>query len=467
MDILLIDPPYKALKGIGSEHGYSIGLLNLASYLVANGYETKVLTGNLLIDLPITQTLTFSVSKYAEGQIQYSEALEDDSHYIWQKILSYIKEYKPKAVGITFLTPASELVYKIAQLIKNYNDSIKIIVGGHHPTFCPDDTILHDCIDFVVRGEGETPLLGLMNELASSTPNFQKVPSLTYIRNKTIIHNKDAELIDDLDTLPLPDRSLIINCDFNRHRGHYLSTARGCPYACSFCSDRVLWNNKVRRRTIESVINEIKYLKNNFNLNCIDITDGTFTYDRAYVESFCNALVESNLKIKWRCTARYSNIDESLLKCLKKANCKALYFGLESGSKKILDEYNKNTKIDDMINISKLVYESGIAVITSVLMGLPHETAEDIESTLNVMKKIKTHIFDINSYVPLPGTALYDNMDESQKDNLDWRKIGYKSYMNFFSDHLSQDDLQNYVQKAYKIAEDTLKKFIAKGSWDS
>ncbi len=467
MDILFIDPPYKALKGIGSEHGYSISLLNLASYLCEKGYDAKVLTGNLLIELPITQSLTFNVSKYAEGQKLYSEALNDDTHVIWRKILEYIKEYKPKAVGITFLTPASELVYKMARVIKKYDASIKIVVGGHHPTFCPDDTIDHEGIDFVIRGEGEIPILRLMQELTSSSPNLTDVPGLTFKKNSRTIHNTKADSVNHLDALPIPDRSLVLDCDFNKHRGHYMTTARGCPYTCLFCSDRKLWNNKVRRRTIGNVINEIKYLHQNYDFDYIDFTDGTFTYDKAYVESFCNALIDLNIDVKWRCTARYNNINEEMLKLLKKANCKGLYFGLESGSKRILKAYSKNITIEDILHTSNLVYNSGIAMVTSVMIGLPQETAEDIECTLNLMKKIKTHIFDINSYVPLPGTVLYDNMDQDKVNNIDWKKTGYKSYTNFFSDEISQEEHQKYLHRAYEIAEETLSKFRRKGSWES
>lgn len=465
MDILFIDPPYKALKGIGSEHGYSIGLLSLASYLVRHNFDAKILTGNLIVDLPATESFAFNVSKYAEGQRMYSEALKDDSHFIWTQILDYVKVYRPKAVGISFLTPASELVYKVARAIKQYDESIKIIVGGHHPTFCPEDTISHQCIDFIVRGEGEIPLLRLMEQLTSHVPNLGAVPGVTYRREGEIVHNQDAALIANLDTLPMPDRSLVLNCDFNKNKGHYLSTARGCPYACSFCSDRTLWGHKVRRRSVNNVIEEIKYLYDNYELDYIDITDGTFTYDRSYVKSFCDALIANKIDIKWRCTARYDNIDEELVGYLKKANCKALYFGLESGSEKTLKEYSKNTNLENIVNASNIVYNSGIKIITSILIGLPQEKADDIEKTLDLMKKVRTHIFDINSYIPLPGTALYNKMDENKIKKIDWSKIGYKSYMNFFSDHITQEELNNYLITAYKIAEETLKKFSAKGSW--
>lgn len=467
MDILFIEPPYKALKGIGSEHGYSVGLLNLATYLSANGYEARVLTGNLLIDLPVTQSLTFNVSEYAAGQKLYSEALSDDSHEIWGKIISYVNKYKPKAVGITFLTPASELVYKIAQTIKQNSPDIKIIVGGHHPTFSPAETVKHADIDFVLRGEGENSLLALMKELSSPSSNLQNVPGLTYIKDGKVCHNQNAKLLDDLNALPYPDRGLVLDCNFEKHRGHYISTARGCPYSCSFCADRGLWNNTVRRRSVEKVIEEITYLNDNYKLDYIDIVDGTFTYDKKYVITFCKALIDLDADIKWRCTARYDNINEELLQYMKNANCKALYFGMESGSEKILKEYSKNTDIQKIIDASDLVYQSGIKIITSILIGLPQETAEDIESTLNLMGKVKTHIFDINSYVPLPGTELYKKMGKEQIQNLDWNEVGYKSYTNFFSNHISQDDLQIYLKRAYNIAEKTLNKFTSKGSWGS
>lgn len=465
MDLLLLDPPYKALKGVGSEHGYSIGLLSLATYLAEHGFVAKVLTGNLLLELPATESLTFKVSQYAEGQRLYSESIADDSHLIWNNITEYIKELRPKAVGLTFLTPASELVYKIAHVIKQYDEEIKIIVGGHHPTFCPDDVIMHRCIDFVVRGEGEIPLLQLMQQLILSQPDFTTVPGLTYRREGEIVHNQDKVFIDNLDALPLPDRSLVLNCDFKRNKGHYITTARGCPYTCSFCSDRTLWSNKVRRRSVDNVISEIIYLSDHFELDYIDITDGTFTYDKAYVKSFCDALIEQKIGVRWRCTARYDNIDEELVGYLKSANCKALYFGLESGSEKTLKQYNKNTNIEGIVKASDIVYRSGIKIITSVLIGLPQETAEDIEQTLNLMKKIKSHIFDINSYIPLPGTDLYREMPEAEIKELDWSKIGYKSYMNFFSSQLTEEQLNNYLMEAYAIAEETLRKFAAKGSW--
>jgi radical SAM superfamily enzyme YgiQ (UPF0313 family) len=466
MDILLIDPPYKALKGIGSEYGYSINVASLAAYLRESGLDTAVITGNLLLDLPVQQSMTFDVKKYAQGQRGYEHILCDENHSIWQKISNYIQQYNPKAVGITCLTPAKDLVDRIALLAKKINRNIQVIVGGHHPTFCPTETLQNSNIDYVVRGEGEKPLLQLVKELKSDNLDLSSVPSITYRDDDGhIVTNTDGEMVQNLDLLPFPARDLVIDCDFSRYKSHYIGTARGCPYTCSFCSDRRLWHKKVRRRSVENVIEEIKYLIHTYDIEFIDFVDGTFTYDIDYVRKFCNSLIQEKINIKWRCTARYNNVNEEVLDLMKKANCAGLYLGLESGSERILKSINKKITIEDIVKASELVSKSGILSVTAIMLGLPQEEKQDIESTLQLMKKIKTDIFDINCYVPLPGTELYDNMSDEDRKNIDWRKVGFKSYDNYFTKNISKKDLQEFINEAHEIAKNTLKTFQKHGGW--
>lgn len=465
MDILLIDPPYKALKGIGSEYGYSINVVSLAAYLRESGLDTAVITGNLLLDLPVQQSMTFDVKKYAQGQKEYENILGDENHFIWRKIIKYIQHYNPIAVGISCLTPAKDLVDKIALLVKKVNRNIKVIVGGHHPTFCPNETLQNSNIDYVVRGEGEIPLLHLVKELKSGSLDLSSTLSITYKDNGRVVSNPDGGMIQNLDLLPFPARDLVIDCDFGRYKSHYLGTARGCPYTCSFCSDRRLWHRTVRRRSIENVIEEIKYLISTYDIDFIDFVDGTFTYDIDYVRKFCNSLMQEKINVKWRCTARYNNINEEVLDLMKKANCAGLYFGLESGSERILKSINKRITIQDIVRASELVSKSGILSVTAIMLGLPQEEKQDIECTLQLMKKIKTDIFDINCYVPLPGTELYDNMSDEDRKNINWRKIGFKSYDNYFTNNIPKEDLREFINEAHEIAKNTLKTFQKHGGW--
>jgi radical SAM superfamily enzyme YgiQ (UPF0313 family) len=467
MDILLIDPPYKALKGIGSEHGYSLNMVSLAAYLREGGFDAAVLTGDLLLGLPVQEALTFDVKRYAEGQKDYERILADETHALWQKICHHIQYYNPKAVGITCLTPAKDLVDKIASLVKRVNLDIKVIVGGHHPTFCAHETLRNPNIDFAIRGEGEVPLLQLTRKFESGKPSLSALPSITYKANGKIVSNPDGYMVKNLDSLPFPARDLVIDCDYNQYKSHYVATSRGCPYSCSFCSDRRMWRKKVRRRSIEDVIEEIKHLNGAYDVGFIDFVDATFTYDTAFLGKFCQTLIEEKINIRWRCTARYDSVNEEVLDLMKKSNCVALYLGLESGSERILKSINKKTTIETIIRASELVYRSGIGSITSVLLGLPQEEKQDIESTLRLMKKIKTDIFDINCYVPLPGSELYDGISEQDRMNINWRKVGYKSFNNYFAKKTSQNDLKGFVLKAYDIAENTRKKFQERGGWNS
>lgn len=137
---------------------------------------------------------------------------------------------------------------------------------------------------------------------------------------------------------------------------------------------------------------------------------------------------------------------------MKQAGCSGLSLGLESGSNRILRYIDKKFTVDKIIKVSKMISDSGIPVATSVLLGLPDEGKEDIEATLEFMKKVKTDIFDINSFIPLAGTLLYDSISEEEKKNIDWRKVALKSFDNYFSKNISLDDFNRYRTEAYKIA---------------
>jgi anaerobic magnesium-protoporphyrin IX monomethyl ester cyclase len=471
MAIWLVDPPNTTLKGKTVDRGYNIGLTSLAAYIRNEGIETAVLTGDLLIDLRsanpivamIPSWLRVNVEELAAGQRELETIVNDKNHIIWKKLTDVVRQSSPMAVGIAYYTPLKCVVERIAGLIKEIDRDIKIIAGSFHPTFCPDEVMQNPDIDFIVGGEGEIPLLRLVKELKKDSPKWETVPGIHYRdRDGQVRNNPDGAPINNLDELPLPARDLVLNCDYDRYRLHSISTARGCPYTCSFCADRSFWGGRVRRRSVENVIEELRTLKDTYKIKYVDIVDGTFTYDRKYLQAFCNGVIDQKLNIEWRCTARYDNLDEELLQLMKKANCSGMYLGLESGSNRVLKSIDKRETVEEIIEVSKKINDSGILSATSVLLGLPDEGKEDIEATLKLMKKLKTDIFDVNSYIPLPGTPLYDSMSEEEKKNIDWRKVGMKSFENYFSKRMSPDDLQRYRVEAYEIANNLRKKTIVR-----
>jgi radical SAM superfamily enzyme YgiQ (UPF0313 family) len=468
LDILLIDPPHIILKGLSTDRGYNVGPASLAAYIRKEGIETALLTGDLLMDFrPVNPLVSIirewrtTVRELAAGQRLIEMAVKDKTHVVWKKLTDIVSQTNPRAVGISYLTPLKPIVEKVARLIKEINPDVKIIVGSFHPTFCPEEVMQNPDIDFVIRGEGETPLLHLVRELKKDSPKWETVPGIYYRdQDGQVRSNPGANLISNLDELPFLARDLVLNCDYDVYRVHTISTARGCPYTCSFCSDRRLWGRKVRRRSVDNVIKELRLLKDTYKVDVVDFVDGTFTFDRKYLQAFCNAMINHNLDIKWRCTARYDNLDEDLLKLMKQANCSGLFLGLESGSDRVLKAVDKKETIENIIKVSKMIHNAGIISITSILLGLPDEGRDDIEATLKLMKKFKTDVFDINIYVPLPGSPLYDSLSEEDKKNIDWRKVAYKSFDSYFSKRISQDDFRRYQSEAYDIADSIRRKSI-------
>ncbi|MEW5910787.1 MAG: radical SAM protein, partial [Thermodesulfobacteriota bacterium] len=265
----------------------------------------------------------------------------DDTHPIWRKISETIEDCNPKMVGITYLTPIMHSAQKVASLVKEIDENIIVIAGGHHPSFCPEETLKSPDIDIAVRGEGEIPLLQLCNAFLSGKTDLKRIQGIHFKENGGIVGTADSDLIPDLDSLPFPARELVLNCDYSRYRLHYMITARGCPYNCTFCSDKKLWKGKVRRRSLKNVMEEMKQLSRTYDIKYVDMVDGTFTYDRRYLTDFCNAMIQEGLGIKWRCSARYDNLDRKIIDLMKKADCNGLYLGLESGSQKILNSIDK------------------------------------------------------------------------------------------------------------------------------
>ncbi len=459
MDILLVDPPYKSLKGVVAEFAYPMSLVKLAGYLQHKGLDVGILCCDLLTDLPPTPVWDFDLAAYAEGQRAYAEALGPGGHEIWDAIRDAIAGHRPSAVGLTCLTPSQDAGWKVAAIAKEVDPSIAVIAGGHHATFCPEQTLGHEAVDWVIRGEGELPLVQLLRQLIAGEVNPASVPGLSFRGNGGLVHNPPPPLIHDLDALPRPARDLVLDCDYEKYPDHLAGSSRGCPYTCSFCSDKRLWGGRVRRRSPENVVAELKDLVGSYPVKLVDFVDGTFTFDKKWMRRFTETMKAEGVAVKWRCTARYDNMDEELVGWMRDSGCISLYFGLESGSPDVLASVDKRTTVEQIKRASSLVKRSGIASVTSILLGLPEETREDMEQTLSLMEELDTDLFDINCYVPLPGTRYWDDLSPAAREAIDWPLAGYKSFDNNFNANIPQHELQEILLRAYAVAGAAMKRF--------
>jgi len=360
---------------------------------------------------------------------------------IFEKIL----EIKPDIIGISAMTVHYLDAIELAKKIKS-NLDIPIIIGGVHISTLPFS--LKKYFDIAVIGEGEQTtleLLTLFEKKGFSKKELKKIKGIAFYDNDKLVITEPRELIDSLDKIPIPDRSFL-NKEYFKKIRHYdgsysvlgsMTTSRGCPFNCVFCSTSHFWK-RVRFNSVDHIIEEIKYLKEKYNVKRIDIFDDLFTTNRARLKEFVKAFKKEKIDdIYFSCASHAATIDEEICQLLKEINVNWLGFGLESGSEKILNYLKKGTlKIEQSKRAIQLCNKYNIYVTGSLIFGSPYETIEDMKETLKFMDFAKKYpnVLDIWSFVmtPFPGTEIWEIAKKRNKvsDDMDWRLLSHQNFNN-------------------------------------
>lgn len=373
----------------------------------------------------------------------------------FKKVLS---SFKPDVVGITSTTPLHHQVIKLFEIAKNKDSKIITIAGGPHPTSLPEET-LQECkaIDFIVIGEGEVTIQELLKNLTKNK-NFSHIEGIAYRNKDKVIITQKRPLIENLDSLPFPARNLIKNEKYiwgvpgrGLIRTTVFQTLRGCPYQCSFCSQHVLFGRKVRNRSVENVIAEIKEIVKKYRIQHLVLCDDTFGLEKKRTFDFCERLKEANLGITWEGMTRVNIVTRELLEEMKSAGFVRISFGVESGNQKILDAVKKGITLEQIKNAYEIADSLGLETRMSIIFGLPFETKKTIRKTLDFMKSLKAYQAYINIGTPFPATEYYD-MTKSGYGGMklltnDWQE--YRRWGNavISVNDLSRDDLIKLQKK--------------------
>jgi len=318
---------------------------------------------------------------------------------------SRVEDYKKKilenkdaiAVGITTMTGVQVLfALKLAKFIRE-NLDVPIIWGGVHPSLLPHQTLENEYVDYVVKGEGEKAFYELVK-------NIEEGKEPNKIQNGKCI---------DLDLLPFPDYSLV---DVKKYNQFDIISARGCPSQCTFCYNHKFNNRMWRGKSAKKVLQEIKYLIENYNIKYFNFLDDNFFTNKQRAIDICNGIIERGLKVKWKASCRIDYLDsydDEFINLLKRAGLCLLMVGAESGSQKILDSVKKGITIEQMDRVMKKLGRLGLKAEYSFMIGFPYETYEDLVKTFKQMDLIKK--VDSNSIVnmlslltPCPGTEILE-----------------------------------------------------------
>ena len=308
-------------------------------------------------------------------------------------------------------------------------------------------------LDIYIRHEYEVVTPSVINAI-SRGDDLSTVRGIAYRIGSKVEVTGDAESLSDWDSLPLPAYDLLPslkNYFINTPHGSPFTTmytSKGCPYSCIFCTVR---NTQVKKRSAQSILSELRYLKEHFNVKMVSFFDETFTLDRARVVAICDALKHEKLNIVWYCNTRVGLVDADLLKRMYEVDCRGLSYGIESGSQTILDNAKKGTTVEQAENAIKWAKKAGLKVYCSFILGLPGENWTTVEETIQFVKRTLPTGAQFNVAVPYPGSELYRIAVNNGwiTEGADWREM-YQHDAVMRTDELSSKDLDEARRRAYR-----------------
>lgn len=346
-------------------------------------------------------------------------------------------------IGFGCTSPQFKHGVELAKQIKNSNNHI--VFGGIHPSVLPDLVLKEECIDNVVIGEGEKAMLRLVRDVDYGININKKCYSSFYI--------------EDLDSVSFPSRKTIKN-ERNINQAYIdngiritsILASRGCPFSCSFCCSHKLWGRNTRFRSSNNILDEFEMLTKEWGIEFIKFADDTFTVNKHRVIDFCKLKIERGITVPYGANAHVNTINKEVLQYLVDSGCKELWYGVESGSPRILNEMHKNADIDCIKNVFKLTKDFGIKTRAYFLLGMPSETIEDIEMTKNLCDELSPDIVGFTLLSPYPVNEYFDD------SMIDWDWSNFDEYNN---DWVKTETLSNLdLKKIQELLTDKYKSNI-------
>jgi radical SAM superfamily enzyme YgiQ (UPF0313 family) len=439
MEIFLINPDLSD----GAATCMNLGLGYVASSLIENGYKVNI------IDLSFCK--------------------RDYQNYILNNF-RHIKDNRCFLVGFSVVSDAFFESIAFARSIKvNYPNAI-ILFGGTHPTLFPEETLLYSQVDVVCIGEGEKTLVYYLNRLQKGEDN--DIDGIWYKRDGVIVRNKLRRFEDDLNTIPFPAKDYFKMNYFLKFGPYFPGTipylaSRGCPYRCTFCSNKVLSSvspgRYYRLRNPENIITEIKKDLEKFRelgFKNVGFVDATFGMDWEQFSYFCYLFKKEGLnkKLTWSCETRADVISDVWARMATETGCILVNLGVESGNAYIRNEiYNKHLLQEDIFNAVNNFKRHGIMTSLNIIYGCPQDTKETLMDSLHLIKKTRPTGVMFFPFAPYPETEIAKNT--VYKD-----KSPHKTFLKYIANKPSQLTFLEFIENSdsiYRIPTE-IKKIVSR-----
>ena len=323
-----------------------------------------------------------------------------------------ILDLEPDVVGFSTMCNSYPYALRTAQILKQIKPDVMIVFGGAHATVVGKETL--DCfgfVDFILAGECERSIIDFVTFLVMRDRRPEDVPGLVFRKNEVPVQSGFRYPMLPPDELP--DIKYELLRDLRDFPTIPLDVGRGCPYSCTFCTTSAFWERRYRLRSTDYIINTVKKLQSEYNVNLFNLVHDNFTASSGRVTKFCEQVIESGVKFHWHCSARPDTVDDNLLELMSSAGCRKIFMGIESGSPRIQKLCNKNIRLDRVIPVINKVMGMGMNITTSFITGFPYESSEDIENTLCLMSNINYYArtrcdLFVQLLSPTPGASILD-----------------------------------------------------------
>jgi radical SAM superfamily enzyme YgiQ (UPF0313 family) len=327
------------------------------------------------------------------------------------------------------------------------------VAGGPHATHLARPLLTrHAALDAVALGEGEETMLEVANAVRDGA-SWRAISGLAWRGEGGIVFTPPRAPLSNLDGIPHPSTHYVSTGVDRIAQFEFLITSRGCPARCTFCSTPEFWGTRLRFRSADHVLDELRHLQARHGLVTVSFRDDTFTVDKKRTLDLCRKILASDLHLLWDCQSRVNAVDEERLLWMRRAGCQHIQYGVESGSRAVLERLNKGIALAQIEQACRLTRRVGMDLSVYLITGVHGETELDVQQTLRLIRRIRPHDGIVSPLVVYPGTALYEEAKRLKGvDDSIWERSGIEGL-------LVRDDLESVL--AYRRVDAVLKEVAA------
>lgn len=321
-----------------------------------------------------------------------------------------LKEFKPDYLVVNVATPTLEHDLDALKIAKDILPNVVTIAKGAIFLTKSEDILKnHEALDIVIFGEAEDTLKEILQ-------GVEKPLGIYYREAGQIKFSGVRPFIDNLDEIPFPARHLVDNTIYRRPDNNkvqaVVKVARGCPFHCFFCLATPVSGAKVRRRSVENIVEELKECVEKYNITNFVFWSDIFNLDKNWTMALCQAIIDSGLKITWSANTRADTADDEMAKMMYKSGCRLVSIGVESGSQYMLEKMGKKITLDDVRRTVKTFKDAKIRIYNYFVIGLPWESEETVEETIRFAIELDSDFISFYTATPLPGSRFYEYAKE-------------------------------------------------------